>query len=262
MTINLNALNAAKPKAYQPKILTFDIETSPHLVYDFNMYGKSFYHNPDAVVEYGRVLCFAAKWHHEKKVMFYGEDTMTHEEMIHHAWRLLDEADIVVGYNQNKFDLPHLHREFKLAGITGKYSPVRSVDLLTSMRSQFRFASNKLGNVGESLGIGNKIKHEGILLWIACLNGDEAAWKRMKRYNIQDVKLTEKLLDELGPWVKGFPNLSIYSDVLCCIRCASRNVYREGDYRTNVAIYERYQCTDCATWMYRTKNGKGLRAIA
>jgi predicted RecB family nuclease len=36
---------------------------------------------------------------------------------------------------------------------------------------------------------------------LKCEAGDESAWKRMRAYNKQDVRLTESLFDEFRPWI-------------------------------------------------------------
>ena len=50
------------------------------------------------------------------------------------------------------------------------------------------------------------MENEGHELWLKCMAGNANAWKVMKRYNIQDVRVTEKLYDKLRPgaqWPRG-----------------------------------------------------------
>jgi hypothetical protein len=51
------------------------------------------------------------------------------------------------------------------------------------------------------MGLGKKREHEGFALWLKCEAGDAKAWKAMRQYNIQDVRLTEKLFEEYRPWL-------------------------------------------------------------
>jgi uncharacterized protein YprB with RNaseH-like and TPR domain len=121
--------------------------------------------------------------------------------MIKAAWDLLDEADAVVGYNSKRFDIKHLNTEFKVVAGLDPYSPFQHIDLLQVTRREFAFGSNKLESVADRLGLGKKREHEGFALWTRCEAGDAKAWNRMKAYNVQDVKLTEKLFEDYRAWI-------------------------------------------------------------
>ena len=53
----------------QPKVWVYDIETSPHLAYTYNLYNADI--RPDMIVEPSRMLCWAGMWLGEHKVAFY-----------------------------------------------------------------------------------------------------------------------------------------------------------------------------------------------
>lgn len=231
-----------------PRILTLDIETSPSVVYTWGRFKQNIGLNQ--VVEDGRILCFAAKWYSDPNVLYFGENTHTHEEMIAAAHELLSDADITIGYNHKSFDLKHFRREFMLAGMTPP-SPTSDVDLLTVVKGTAKYESNKLDNIATRLGLGSKVKHEGFDLWKSCLNGDKAAWKRMQTYCIGDVKLTEKLYDELRPWIRNHPHIGFYAnaDAVTCNRCGSKDLKRNGTYTAQVIRYVRYECGHCGSWV-------------
>lgn len=237
----------------EPKVVTIDIETAPNIVKAWGLWQQNI--ATSQIVEPGRVICFAAKWHDKKKVEFYSEQVNSqfatreeaHENMVRQAWRLLDEADIVVGYNSPGFDIKHLQREFILLGLTPP-SPFKNVDLLRTARSQFKFPSNKLDYVGGALGLGKKVIHTGQHLWNDVENGDPKAWKLMEKYNIQDVRLTEALFDYLGPWIKNLPHKSLWTGEYGCYSCGSKNLVHSGWHQTAASVYVRLQCTDCGAW--------------
>ena len=106
--------------------------------------------------------------------------------------KLFDQADVIVHYNGSSFDIPVINKEFIQSNLLPP-SPYKQVDLLKTVRSQFRFPSNKLDYVSQTLGLGNKVSHEGFDLWVKCMEKDPSAWKRMEKYNKQDVNLLEKL---------------------------------------------------------------------
>lgn len=235
---------ALKPRL--PKILTIDIETSPNVAYVWGLWDQNV--SLSQLREASRMISFAAKWYGEKKVSFYSEHHNGRKEMVQAAWDMINEADIVISYNGISFDMKHLNREFITFGLTPP-SPHKNVDLLRVVRSEFKFPSNKLDYVSQALGVGEKMKHEGQELWNSVLAGDEKAWNRMKKYNIQDVKLTESLFEFLGPWVKKMPHIGLWTqETRCCYRCGSVDLAQDGFGHTTVTVYARLHCNACGAW--------------
>src|SRR5690606_31254914 len=132
------------------------------------------------------------------------------EQMVRAAWDLLSEADVVVGYNSTSFDIKKLNWEFARLGLV-KPRPFRQVDLLRAVRASFGAEWKNLDFIAKHLGVGRKMEHEGWSLWEKVLAGDERAWGRMQRYNVQDVKVTEKLYLRLIPWLPGSVNIGLLS---------------------------------------------------
>lgn len=238
------------------KILTIDIETAPALAYVWGLH--KVYIAREHVVEPTRMLCFAAKWYDRPGIIYRSEHDDGRDAMLDDLWALLDEADAVVHYNGKSFDVPHIQREFLLAGMPPP-SPYAQIDLWRTVRSQFRFLSNKLGSVSEELELGGKAAHEGMGLWLSCLKGDSAAWRRMKRYNRQDVKLTEALYEELRPWIKGHPSFNLVTGAArSCPTCGSTDVEKRGFHRTKVSTFQRFRCNDCGSYSH---DGKRVAAV-
>ncbi|WP_068119320.1 ribonuclease H-like domain-containing protein, partial [Nocardioides massiliensis] len=190
------------------RVLVTDIETSPILAYTWGL--RNQFISIDQIVEPTRMLCFAAKWVGEKKTVFYSEFHHSREEMVEAAWKLIDEADVVVGYNHKSFDMRHFTREFMEAGMPPP-SPVKLVDLYREARQAY-FPSHKLQYVSTAVGLEGKLSHTGFKLWTQCLAGDPKAWNLFKRYNVQDVKVTEELYHKLLPYLKTLPISSLYAD--------------------------------------------------
>lgn len=232
-----------------PKILVLDIETRPNLAYVWGLWDQNVGLNQ--LVQAGSVICFAAKWVGKQKVHFASDFHDGHDKMVAKAHELIDEADAIVHYNGRAFDLKHLRREFLMAGL-GPPSPHVDVDLLSVVRSKFKFASNKLAHVSVELGLEGKAETGGFDLWLGCLAGDKKAWATMRRYNVQDVHLTEKLYHRLLPWIDGHPHWGLYGprfqDEDRCQRCGSPELQRRGSYMTKVGRYPRLHCKQCGGW--------------
>jgi len=225
------------------QILIIDIETRPNLAYVWGLWNQNIGLNQ--ISETGQVISFAAKWHGSKNVIFKSDFHDGHEAMVQSAWELLDKADAVVHYNGKAFDIKHLNREFVVAHMPPP-SPHADIDLLSTVKKSFKFPSNKLQHVATQLELGSKVQHDGFDLWLACMNNEEKAWNIMRRYNKQDVVLTEQLYDELLPWIKPHPNRALANNqALACTRCASTSFHKRGFMHTNSAVYQRYCCNSC-----------------
>jgi DNA polymerase elongation subunit (family B) len=235
------------------KILMLDIESSPNSAYVWGLWDQNI--SLSQIIESSQVLCYAAKWQGSEDIIFDSIHQSKPKKMLTGIHKLLNEADAVVHYNGIKFDIPTLNKEFLLHGFTPP-APYKQIDLLRTVRSQFRFPSNKLDYVSQRLGLGKKADHEGFELWVKCMNGDKDAWKRMESYNIQDVVLLEALYDSLLPWIKNHPNKNLFSDEQVCPTCGSDSVQKRGFAVSTTGTYQRYQCTGCGSWSQGRKSVK------
>lgn len=228
------------------KILYLDIETAPTNVYTWSLFPK--YIDPNNVQKAGYTLCWAAQWEGDREVM-YGSVRDGNKHMLDNVWALLDEADAVVHYNGTKFDIPILNRAFVEEGLSPP-SFFHQIDLLKTVRKQFRFESNKLDYICQRLGLGGKVKHKGMSLWYGCMEGKLSDWRIMERYNKRDVKILKKLYKFLLPWIHNHPNVGLWTkaDKPTCHNCGSTDVSARGtQYNSNVASYKRYNCNKCHT---------------
>lgn len=229
------------------KTLFLDIETAPHKVYAWGLFKQNIALNQ--IQEAGYTMCWAAKWKGKDDIMFRSIQTHTEWDMAHGIWEMINEADAVVHYNGTKFDMPTLNREFLNLNFP-RPAPYKQIDLLRTVRRQFRLASNKLDYVAQYLGLGGKVEHKGMELWRDCMEGKQEAWDIMETYNKHDVRLLEQVYDRVLPWIDGHPNLGLYhgDDIPHCVRCNSTHMTKRGFSYTQTMRYQRYQCSDCGTW--------------
>ena len=224
------------------KILTLDIETSPNLVYAWGLWNQNI--GISQIVEPTYVLSWAAKWLDQKIIYYRKHDDPDFLTLI---WDMIDKADAVVHYNGTAFDMKHLNREFLEAGLGQPFMP-KNIDLLKTVRQQFKFPSNKLDYVADRVLGRKKADAGGMATWIGCLNGHGPSWATMRKYNREDVRLTEELYLRIRPWIKGHPNHGLYiedQDEPVCRNCGSDNIHSKGWQPLNVRSYQRYRCVDC-----------------
>ena len=231
------------------RILTLDIETSPHDAWSFNVWKTNILpiHNKEPT----RILTWAAKFHGERKVSF---GTCYDEDFLLPLRDLLDASNMVVSYNGDKFDMPHINREFLEAGIPPS-RPVASVDLLKVVRKRFNFPHNRLDYVASRVLGERKLETGGFELWPAFMDGCPKAQRVMKRYNIGDVRLTERLYDKLRPWVLNHPytgdasiDMGDANTVYPCPACDSIHTTKERPRRTRCYAIRLVHCTSCGVW--------------
>lgn len=193
-----------------PKVLFVDIETRPAKAYVWKQYDNNI--DLSMLIDDTSMLSFCAKWagDPESKAIYKdmrGKEKRLHDtkDMVKILWKLLDEADIVVWQNGNRFDKGHINNEF-IKHKLGPPSTYKTIDTLLVSRSQFNFFSNKLEFLTKKLRV-NRIKDShgdfpGFKLWDQCMKGNKKAWESMKKYNIIDVVALEMVFLEFLPYIK------------------------------------------------------------
>lgn len=233
------------------KILLLDIETAPSLGWVWGKYEQD-------VIEFDQewfMLCFTAKWVGSNKTITaalpdfaeYQKNPMDDKELMRKLWDLVDEADIIVAHNGDSFDIKKMNSRFIINGLTPP-SPYRTIDTRKISKKYFGFNSNKLDDLGKTLGLGAKLTTGGFKLWKDCMEGKSEAWKKMKAYNKQDVLLLEQIYLKLRPWFKTHPNIGINVDKQACHVCGSVNTQKRGYNYAKTSRYQRICCTDCGAW--------------
>lgn len=230
----------------QAKVLTLDIESKPMQAY---VWSKKADWIPDGqIIHPGGMMCFAAKWLGKPEVEFYSEFKHGKAKMIREAHRLLSEADIVITYNGDRYDIKRINNEFLQLGLTPP-KPFRSIDLFKTNKSRFDLPSRKLDYIAQATGVGAKVEHAGFQLWIDCMAGDPEAWTAMEEYNVGDVVLTENLYIKLLPWLTNVPHMAMFNtDGGLCPYCGFSLLAEDGTTHTYVQEYPLYRCMNCEGW--------------
>lgn len=231
-----------------PNILVVDIETAPGTAYVWNLWDDNV--PVERLITPGRILCWGAKWVGRGRIE-QGDEREGRYEMLNRLRVLIEEADAVVTYNGDKFDLPRVNGELLLVGLP-PMAPVTSVDLYKTVK-KLGLMSSRLEFFATSAKIGRKIKNAGFSLWRGCMEGDARCWTKMLRYNAGDIRLTERAYRLLRPFVRNHPYLGLPSASAkgrtSCPRCRStRNVVAARPRRTKVTLIQRLQCLGCGGW--------------
>jgi len=231
-----------------PKILLFDVETSPLTTFCWRIYDQII--QPDAIISDWFVFSYAAKWLFDDRI-FSG--VLTPKEAIERSdkrvvgsiWELLNSADIVISHNGDKFDIKKLNTRFLMHDINPPMA-YRSIDTLKVVRDNFSFSSNKLDYINGLLGLGQKTE-TNFELWKKCFYGDSESLKKMCEYNENDVLILEELYLKVRPWIKNPPNFGLYVETCekICPHCGSTNLNWQGYYTTTLGKYQAFRCSNC-----------------
>ena len=225
------------------RILLLDIEWKPTKAYVWQPWQENI--TPEKILEHGGLLCVGVKWFGGKETEVYTEWEHGHDGMVRAVHTLLHEADAVVTYNGDKYDLKKLEGEFLLAKLPPPPPPT-SIDCLKAVK-KFGFFMNRLGFVAPFLGLGGKLEHEGMALWTKVDKGDPKAQKKMAKYCAQDVILLEKLYKRIRPYIRNHPHTGKTKGIACGA-CRSERLQSRGVRRTKMFKIQRIQCQDCGSW--------------
>lgn len=237
------------PPTSGPAVLLYDIETAPALAWMWSAYNA----NIIEIEQDWYILSFAYKWLGSDTVHFVGlpddpdwvPDSPNDRFVVERLALAFDRADILVAHNGDKFDKRKANARFLYHDIDPP-SPYQTIDTAKVSRKYFSNYRNSLKDLGRLHDLGKKQPTEGFDLWRKCMAGNPYAWQTMKKYNIQDINVLEKLYLKLRPWIENHPNGNLYSgEQSTCPKCGSFNLVKRGHKRTRVNLYQAVQCKDC-----------------
>lgn len=236
------------------RVLVLDIETSPLLVYVWNL--KDQYVGLNQMVQDWHIMAWSAKKLGEpaSSIKYYDQRHLKAGNdlpILRPLWKLLDWADIVITQNGKAFDAKKINARFMLHGMPPP-SPYKHLDTYLIAKGIASFTSHSLEYLSERFCVKyKKLSHgkfPGLSLWVECLKGNMEAWKEMREYNIHDVLATEELYMKIRAWAPvSAPKL--YSAPLKCSACGSP-AQRRGRELKGKTVVQRVRCNNpaCGKW--------------
>lgn len=246
-----------KRVVHTPKILILDIETAPMKAYVWKRWRENIY--LDQTISEWYLLSWAGKWLGDKdafgRVLTAPEISEENDSRILiDLHKTLQEADIVIAHNANRFDIPKLNTRFLLLDMPPT-TPYRVIDTYEVVKKQFGFSSNSLDALATFFGFDNKDPHD-FELWKQCLEGSSEALVRLFNYNKKDVEILEKVYLKLRPWIKNHPNIEVISNnnKPICPHCGSEFIteVKNKVYNTQHYKYPVFSCYRCGA-VFRSK---------
>ena len=243
----------AAKESQGPRILIYDIETSPTLAWVWSAYETDII----AIKDDWQILCFAYQWL-GGPIKFLKREGRSDKSLVMKLHELFNEADIVVAHNGDKFDQRKANARFSIHGLSPP-SYYQAVDTLKVSRKYFGHLKHNLNELGRLYGIGQKMPHEGFQLWLDCMANKDIAWRKMRAYNIRDVALLNTVYYRIKPWMDNHPNMTHWKGE--CTKCGSANTRREGYRLTRTGKNQIFQCKDCGGYSTLRKAEKSAIVV-
>ena len=235
----------------KPRILVLDIETSPVINARFQ-FDRNPYISADAVLEDWYIICAAWKFVGSPKVYAVAADMVKRDDkqVVKALRAAIEESDIVVGHNLQKFDLKCLTTRL----IVNRLQPLPEVGVVDTYRSVKKvgaFTSSKLTYLSRVLNGQDKLKMD-FQDWLDCRMNKKSAIKKMVDYNKIDVVRAEELYISLLPYIKSHPHVGVLKGHLrdeSCPKCGSKDIKHNGMRVSAAGVKKReIQCAHCHSY--------------
>jgi len=220
------AIHQEAAKSSPARVLIFDIETAPLMANIWSLWNQNVGYNLSMLESDWFIITWSAKWLFEEKV-YTGKLTpkeakeQNDSRIVRNFWELLNEADIVIAHNGDKFDIKRVNTRFLKLGLHPP-TPYQTIDTLKHVRKKFNISSNKLDYVAQFLELG---------------------------YNIKDVTLLEEVYLRIRSWITPHPNMGLHigENVTCCATCGGTELSVVGTYKTYMSEYDALRCDSCGS---------------
>lgn len=243
------------PNYEEPKLLYFDIETSPIVALAWG--GHKQFISMDQIIKDRKVLSICYLWGHEKEhqvhtmkmdmskhnINSYDDDA--DREMINEFAKIYNTADLAIAHNGRGFDVARIRArlvKYKIPDLSkvmfdDSYKFCKDID----------FTFHKLDYLGKFLEEGRKI-HVDFDLWKRIMLGDNEALEDMVTYNKKDVVQLRRVHKRLLPYCKSSLNAAAFANnPNMCISPGCKGKLIINQYRMTTALGRRLQkrCVKC-----------------
>ncbi len=107
------------------------------------------------------------------------------EEELPKLWPILEQADMLIGYNSDHFDIPLLNKYYP-----GDLTKIKSLDLLREIKKALGRRLKLDGVAQATLGVGKSGDGSDAMAWWK--NGEI---EKLRKYCLNDVRITKEIYD-------------------------------------------------------------------
>ena len=219
------------------KVLIYDIETSrvPAMVF---WTGKT-YISHRQLREEPKIISISYKWLGDDEIKAVKwDESHSDEQLMRDFLPIYNSADMVVGYNNDKFDNKWINTRAAKYRLNVNLH-IKSFDLYKQARKSLRLPSYSMEYLANYFGITPKRKHEGTDMWDKIQFGtkeeQEKSLNDMIEYNVGDIITTEEIYLEMRKYFGHKTHLGVLlgKDRHTCPNCGGDDV---EEYNGNYSI--------------------------
>jgi len=220
-----------KTKSRMPRVLVYDIETTPVLAWIWRCGEQVVNHGQlHSEVNTTKIICITYRWLHESKAkaLIFNLKTLDDSEIVKQFDVLVKQADVIIGKNNNRFDNKHINFRRMIHGLPAIPDwTTMSDDLEVQMRRHFNMQSYSLDYFSKLMGQSGKIKME-LQDWIDIVQfKNKKKLKKMVTYGKKDADDTAELILKVWPYVTPKFNYATHLDTACCITCGHSGITKD-----------------------------------
>jgi DNA polymerase elongation subunit (family B) len=255
----------------EPKIVIFDLEIIPDAKAAISFWPRmSAYPGLTLKASINTIACIGYQIYGEKKIHclnawdYEAWDKNVNDDSgpVADFLEVIKDADAVITQNGKRFDFPFLQTRLR-ANKLPFLGKIAHIDLKLVVKRNLYLFNNSLDVIANFLLNEKKMDHEGWDLWVAVVNKEPWALKKMTAYCKKDVDLTTRSFVELKPLINNIPNYNLWvkGPENVCPNCGSTRLKNNGWRHTTTTSYKRLICVDCQTWVRLNKNDKMPRSL-
>ena len=242
------------------RILILDVERLPGITqqswWDRGDLKNRYVHH-ETVTREPRTTIVCAKWYDQPDVMRYAEwDKGGRGLFLKRVHALMSKADIIVGHNLDRADVPWLKGDFYLPRIGHPHRPklaplppFKTVDTLKVLRRELGSGApfKSLAAFNQIVGLPTKTDAYDRHAMERAVAGSVEDQQRETDYCEGDVVATQWTYDFLRPHIKNHPALFVdgRNKLTTCHRCGNETDGVAKRYVANVLTYSMTKCGTC-----------------
>ena len=241
----------------KPKILWYDVETTPLLAYVWRL-GEQVVGHHQLAKQWSQyhIICVSYAWDDGKpaKTIHWGYTQQDSARVIREFDKIVKQADVAIGKNSDRFDVRHINAQRFIHNLPPLPEWANFTDdVEKQLRKHFIFPSMSLDYISKELGLGGKVKMQ-FSDWIDIVEiQNEKSFQKMLAYNRKDVEDTRAIWLKIQPHVTPKLNQATFYGDFRCTNCGSQDLVKDGVRYKGKTVYQTFRC--------KTHNGYAGRVV-
>lgn len=231
-----------------PKVLIYDIETTPLLTYVWRLGEQVIYHH-QLVKPWDKynIICISYMWDTDikAKTIHWDYKKQDSAKVVREFDKIIKKADIALGKNSDRFDVKHINAQRLIHNLPPLPQWMDYTDdVEKQIRKHFILPSYGLDYISKEFGMGGKVKMD-FQDWVDILEKkNKKSFQKMCYYNRKDVEDTKAIWNKIKPYIKPKFNMSVFYGDIRCTNCGGQNVRKDGTRIKNQSTYQELYCKD------------------